>query len=71
MESLGKLAGQCLHADKVARADQTTERLMCERDVGICVVNVTIFILNLDICVQYMVNMQGTVSTMPTKQQKS
>ena len=30
-----KAAGQCLHADKVARADQTTERLICEHDVGI------------------------------------
>ena len=55
MESLGKLAGQCLHADKVARAYQTTERLIC--DIGICTVNVT-YILNLYIYV----DTQGIIS---------
>ena len=62
-ESLGKLAGQWLHADKVARADQTTERLIC--DVGILTANVT-NCLNL-----ISFDTQGIVSYLSITQQNS
>ena len=55
----------------LCRPNNRMADVMCEHGVGICVVSATIFILNLDIRLQCMVNMQGIVSTMPTKQQKS